>query len=170
MEGPDDYASMAEVVERRYGRFIDEGTPLPDLIITDGGKGQMEVVRRVVEDVLHLQIPIAGLAKDNRHRTSELLFGFPPRTIGIEMNSPLFQFLTRIQDEVHRYAITFHRDKRSKHQLKSELDDIKGVGEATKTLLLKKFRSVKRIKEASQEEIAAVVGQAKARLIKETLK
>ena len=168
--GPDDYASMAEVVERRYGRFIDEGTPLPDLIITDGGKGQMEVVRRVVEDVLHLQIPIAGLAKDNRHRTSELLFGFPPRTIGIEMNSPLFQFLTRIQDEVHRYAITFHRDKRSKHQLKSELDDIKGVGEATKTLLLKKFRSVKRIKEASQEEIAAVVGQAKARLIKETLK
>ncbi len=170
VEGPDDYASMAEVVERRYGRFIDEGTPLPDLIITDGGKGQMEVVRRVVEDVLHLQIPIAGLAKDNRHRTSELLFGFPPRTIGIEMNSPLFQFLTRIQDEVHRYAITFHRDKRSKHQLKSELDDIKGVGEATKTLLLKKFRSVKRIKEASQEEIAAVVGQAKARLIKETLK
>ena len=170
VEGPDDYASMAEVVERRYGRFIDEGTPLPDLIITDGGKGQMEVVRRVVEDVLHLQIPIAGLAKDNRHRTSELLFGFPPRTIGIEMNSPLFQFLTRIQDEVHRYAITFHRDKRSKHQLKSELDDIKGVGETTKTLLLKKFRSVKRIKEASQEEIAAVVGQAKARLIKETLK
>ncbi len=170
VEGPDDYASMAEVVERRYGRFIDEGTPLPDLIITDGGKGQMEVVRRVVEDVLHLQIPIAGLAKDNRHRTSELLFGFPPRTIGIEMNSPLFQFLTRIQDEVHRYAITFHRDKRSKHQLKSELDDIKGVGEATKTLLLKKFRSVKRIKEALQEEIAAVVGQAKARLIKETLK
>lgn len=170
VEGPDDYASMAEVVERRYRRFIDEGTPLPDLIITDGGKGQMEVVRRVVEDVLHLQIPIAGLAKDNRHRTSELLFGFPPRTIGIEMNSPLFQFLTRIQDEVHRYAITFHRDKRSKHQLKSELDDIKGVGEATKTLLLKKFRSVKRIKEASQEEIAAVVGQAKARLIKETLK
>lgn len=170
VEGPDDYASMGEVVERRYGRFIDEGTPLPDLIITDGGKGQMEVVRRVVEDVLHLQIPIAGLAKDNRHRTSELLFGFPPRTIGIEMNSPLFQFLTRIQDEVHRYAITFHRDKRSKHQLKSELDDIKGVGEATKTLLLKKFRSVKRIKEASQEEIAAVVGQAKARLIKETLK
>ncbi len=170
VEGPDDYASMAEVVQRRYSRFIDEGTPLPDLIITDGGKGQMEVVRHVVEDLLHVQIPIAGLAKDNRHRTSELLFGFPPRTIGIEMNSPLFQLLTRIQDEVHRYAITFHREKRSKHQLHSELDGIKGIGEATKTLLLKKFRSVKRIKEASLQDIEAVVGPSKARLIKEGLK
>lgn len=170
VEGPDDYASMAEVVERRYRRFIDEGTLLPDLIITDGGKGQMEVVRHVVEDVLHLEIPIAGLAKDNRHRTSELLFGFPPRTIGIEMNSPLFQLLTRIQDEVHRYAITFHRDKRSKHQLHSELDQIKGVGETTKTLLLKRFRSVKRVKEATLDDLAAVVGLAKARLIKDALK
>lgn len=170
VEGPDDYASMAEVVQRRYSRFIDEGTPLPDLIITDGGKGQMEVVRHVVEDLLHVQIPIAGLAKDNRHRTSELLFGFPPRTIGIEMNSPLFQLLTRIQDEVHRYAITFHREKRSKHQLHSELDGIKGIGEATKTLLLKKFRSVKRIKEAALQDIEAVVGPSKARLIKEGLK
>lgn len=170
VKGPDDYASMAEVVHRRYSRFIDEGTPLPDLIITDGGKGQMEVVRHVVEDLLHVEIPIAGLAKDNRHRTSELLFGFPPRTIGIEMNSPLFQLLTRIQDEVHRYAITFHREKRSKHQLHSELDGIKGIGEATKTLLLKKFRSVKRIKEASLSEIVAVVGPSKARLIKEGLK
>ena len=170
VSGPDDYASMAEVVERRYKRFIDEDTPLPDLIITDGGKGQMEVVRRVIEDVLHLEIPIAGLAKDHRHRTSELLFGFPPRTIGIEMNSPLFQLLTRIQDEVHRYAISFHRDKRSKHQLQSELDSIKGIGEATKMLLLKHFRSVKRLKEATLEEIAALVGQSKARLIKDNLK
>ena len=170
VEGPDDYASMAEVVQRRYSRFIDEGTPLPDLIITDGGKGQMEVVRHVVEDLLHVQIPIAGLAKDKRHRTSVLLFGFPPRTIGIEMNSPLFQLLTRIQDEVHRYAITFHREKRSKHQLHSELDGIKGIGEATKTLLLKKFRSVKRIKEASLQDIEAVVGPSKARLIKDGLK
>ena len=165
VEGPDDYASMAEVVERRYRRFIDEETPLPDLIITDGGKGQMEVVRHVVEDVLHLEIPIAGLAKDNRHRTSELLFGFPIRTIGIELNSPLFHLLTRIQDEVHRYAITFHRDKRSKHQLHSELDSIKGIGEATKQLLLKHFRSVKRMKEASAEQLASVVGQAKATLL-----
>ena len=165
VSGPDDYASMAEVVERRYRRFIDEGTPLPDLIITDGGKGQMDVVRHVVEDILHISIPIAGLAKDNRHRTNELLFGFPPRTIGIEINSPLFKFLTRIQDEVHRYAITFHRDKRSKHQLKSELDDIKGIGEVTKKELLKKFHSVKRIKEANEEELAAVVGPAKARIL-----
>ena len=167
--GPDDYASMAEVVERRYRRMLEEGSSLPDLIITDGGKGQMEVVRHVVEDVLGVHIPIAGLAKDNRHRTSELLFGFPAKTIGIELNSPLFQFLTRIQDEVHRYAITFHRDKRSKHQLTSELDAIKGIGEATKTLLLKKFRSVKRIREASEEQIAEVVGNAKAKLLKAAL-
>jgi excinuclease ABC subunit C len=163
--GPDDYASMAEVVQRRYSRFIEEGTPLPDLIITDGGKGQMEVVRHVIEDILNLRIPIAGLAKDNRHRTAELLFGFPAKTIGIELNSPLFQFLTRIQDEVHRYAITFHRNKRSKHQLTSELDGIKGIGEATKLLLIKRFRSVKRIKEATEEQLVEVVGQAKAKLL-----
>lgn len=168
--GPDDYASMAEVVERRYSRMVEEGTPLPDLIITDGGKGQMEVVRHVVEDKLQLQIPIAGLAKDNKHRTNELLFGFPIQTIGIEMNSPLFQFLTRIQDEVHRYAIAFHREKRSKHQLVSELDGIKGIGEATKTQLLKNFHSVKRIKEASEEIIAEIIGPAKAKLVKEGLK
>lgn len=163
--GPDDYASMAEVVQRRYTRFIEENTPLPDLIITDGGKGQMEVVRHVVEDILGLSIPIAGLAKDNKHRTSELLFGFPPKTIGIEMKSALFHFLTRIQDEVHRYAITFHRDKRSKHQIASELDSIKGIGEATKKLLINHFHSVKRIKEASLEDLSAVVGPAKARLL-----
>lgn len=168
--GPDDYASMAEVVERRYSRMVEEGTPLPDLIITDGGKGQMEVVRHVVEDKLQLEIPIAGLAKDNKHRTNELLFGFPIQTIGIEMNSPLFQFLTRIQEEVHRYAITFHREKRSKHQLVSELDGIKGIGEATKTQLLKNFHSVKRIKEASEEIIAEIIGPAKAKLVKEGLK
>jgi len=169
VEGPDDYASMAEVVERRYRRMIDEQTPLPDLIITDGGKGQMEVVRRVVEDVLHLSIPIAGLAKDNRHRTSEILYGFPPRVIGVEINSALFKFLTRIQDEVHRYAITFHREKRSKHQIKSALDDIRGIGPATKAALLKHFKSVKRIKEASPDELAAVVGTAKARIVAEAL-
>ena len=167
--GPDDYASMAEVVERRYRRFIEEGTPLPDLIITDGGKGQMEIVRHVVEDILNLRIAIAGLAKDRHHRTSELLFGFPAKTIGLEINSPLFHFLTRIQDEVHRYAITFHREKRSKHQISSELDSIKGIGEATKTLLLKNFRSVKRIREASEEEIAKIIGKNKAKIIKEGL-
>lgn len=165
--GPDDYASMAEVVHRRYSRFIAEGTPLPDLIITDGGKGQMDVVRRVVEDELGLKIPIAGLAKDYHHRTSELLYGFPTVTIGIEMNSPLFQFLTRIQDEVHRYAITFHREKRSKHQVVSELDEIRGIGPQTKTLLLKKFHSVKRIRETKEEELSAVVGSAKARILRD---
>lgn len=165
--GPDDYASMAEVVYRRYSRMIEEGTTLPDLIITDGGKGQMEIVRKVVEDELHLDIPIAGLAKDNRHRTSELLYGFPQQTIGIEMNSPLFQLLTRIQDEVHRYAITFHRDKRSKHQIASELDNIKGIGSITKKQLLNRFKSVKRIKEATQEELAEVIGNSKAKLIRE---
>lgn len=169
VEGPDDYASMSEVVFRRYHRMIEEGSALPDLIITDGGKGQMEVVRHVVEDQLGLQIPIAGLAKDNRHRTSELLYGFPAQTIGIELNSPLFQFLTRIQDEVHRYAISFHRDKRSKHQIASELDAIKGVGEITKALLLKEFRSVKRIRDASEEDLMKVVGKAKAKLVKDAL-
>jgi excinuclease ABC subunit C len=153
---------MAEVVYRRYSRMMEEGGTLPDLIITDGGKGQMEVVRHVVEDQLQLQIPIAGLAKDNRHHTSELLYGFPPKTIGIELSSPLFHFLTRIQDEVHRFAITLHREKRSKHQLTSELDTIKGVGESTKTLLLRKFRSVKRIKEATLEELAQKAADMKA--------
>ena len=151
--GPDDYASMQEVVRRRYKRAIEEGSTLPDLIITDGGKGQMEVVRQVVEDELHLNIPIAGLAKDNRHRTSELLFGFPPQTIGLRQTSPLFRLLTQIQDEVHRFAITFHKDKRSKRQTKSALDDVKGIGEKTKTMLLKEFKSVKRIKEASLEAL-----------------
>lgn len=167
--GPDDYASMSEVVHRRYSRAIAEGTPLPDLIIADGGKGQMEVIRQVIEDELHLNIPIAGLAKDNRHRTSELLYGFPQKTIGIEMNSPLFKFLTRIQDEVHRYAITFHRDKRSKRQIASELDSIKGIGPATKTLLLREFKSVKRIKEAPAEAIAKVIGPAKTKVLLEAL-
>lgn len=169
VEGPDDYASMKEVVRRRYQRAIDEQAPLPDLIITDGGKGQMEVVREVVEDELHLNIPIAGLAKDRKHRTSELLFGFPPQTIGLKQQSPLFHLMEQIQNEVHRFAITFHRDKRSKSQTKSALDEIKGIGEKTKTALLKEFKSVKRLKEASLEEITAVVGEAKAKIIKENL-
>lgn len=168
--GPDDYASMQEVVRRRYKRAIEEDSTLPDLIITDGGKGQMEVVRQVVEDELHLNIPIAGLAKDNRHRTSELLFGFPPQTIGLRQTSPLFRLLTQIQDEVHRFAITFHKDKRSKRQTKSALDDVKGIGEKTKTMLLKEFKSVKRIKEASLEALSRVVGEAKAKIIQENLK
>ena len=168
--GPDDYASMSEVVYRRYSRAIAENTPLPDLIIADGGKGQMEVIRKVVEEELHLNIPIAGLAKDNRHRTSELLYGFPQKTIGIEMNSPLFKLLTRIQDEVHRYAITFHRDKRSKKQIASELDSIKGIGPTTKTLLLKEFKSVKRIKEAAPEDIVKVIGPAKTKILLEAFK
>ncbi|EJX00754.1 excinuclease ABC subunit C [gut metagenome] len=164
--GPDDYASMKEVVRRRYQRAIDENTPLPNLIITDGGKGQMEVVREVIEEELHLSIPIAGLAKDNRHRTSELWFGFPPQAIGIKQQSPLFRLLTQIQDEVHRFAITFHRDKRSKRQVASALDSIKGIGEKTKTALLKEFKSVKRIREASLEDISKVVGEAKAKIVK----
>ena len=167
--GPDDYASMKEVVRRRYQRAIEEGTPLPNLIITDGGKGQMEVVRSVIEDELHLDIPIAGLAKDNHHRTAELLFGFPPEPIGMKLDSPLFHLLTRMQDEVHRFAITFHRDKRSKSQNRSELDTIKGVGEKTKISLLKHFKSVKRIKEASPDEIASIIGPAKAKLVIEGL-
>lgn len=163
--GPDDYASMQEVVRRRYSRMIEEGTALPDLIITDGGLGQMSVVREVVEGELGLHIPIAGLAKDNRHRTNELLYGNPPQTIALKTNSELFHVLTQIQDEVHRYAIQFHRDKRSKHALHSELDDIKGIGPATRDALLKAFKSVKRVREASQEELAATVGTAKAKLI-----
>lgn len=165
VEGPDDYASMQEVVRRRYSRMIEEATPLPDLIITDGGKGQMEVVREVIEDELHLEIPIAGLAKDDRHRTNELLYGFPPQTIALPPESELFKVLTQIQDEVHRYAITFHRDKRSKHALHSELDDIKGIGPKAKEALLSKFKSVKKIKEASQEQLAEVLGPYKAEIL-----
>ncbi len=164
--GPDDYASMKEVVRRRYSRMIEEDTPLPDLIITDGGKGQMEVVREVIEDELRLKIPIAGLAKDDRHRTNELLFGFPQKVIGLKTDSELFHVLTHIQDEVHRYAITFHRDKRSKHALHSELDDIRGIGPKTKEALLHHFRTVKRISEASDDELAAVVGSSKAAILK----
>ena len=165
VEGPDDYASMQEVVRRRYSRMIEEETPLPDLIITDGGKGQMEVVREVIEDELHLEIPIAGLAKDDRHRTNELLYGFPPQTIALPPESELFKVLTQIQDEVHRYAITFHRDKRSKHALHSELDDIKGIGPKAKEALLSKFKSMKKIKEASLEELAEVLGPHKAEIL-----
>lgn len=164
VEGPDDYASMKEVVWRRYKRAVEENTPLPDLLITDGGKGQMSAVKEVVDD-LGLNIPIAGLAKDNRHRTNELLFGFPPQSIGLKQGTPLFNLLTRIQDEVHRYAITFHRDKRSKRQTASELDEIKGIGEKTKNALLKEFKSVKRLREATPQEWAAVVGEAKARIL-----
>ncbi len=163
--GPDDYASMQEVVRRRYSRMIEENTPLPDLIITDGGKGQMDVVHEVVVDELHLDIPIAGLAKDDRHRTNELLYGFPPQTVALPPESELFKVLTQIQDEVHRYAITFHRDKRSKHALHSELDDIKGIGPKAKDALLSKFKSVKKIKEASQEAITEVLGPHKAEIL-----
>ncbi len=165
VEGPDDYASMQEVVRRRYSRMIEEETALPDLIITDGGKGQMEVVREVIEDELHLEIPIAGLAKDDRHRTNELLYGFPPQTIALPPESELFKVLTQIQDEVHRYAITFHRDKRSKHALHSELDDIKGIGPKAKEALLSKFKSVKKIKEASQEQLSEILGPHKAEIL-----
>lgn len=163
--GPDDYASMKEVVRRRYTRLVEKNQPLPDLIITDGGKGQMEVVREVIEDELHLDIAIAGLAKDNHHRTNELLFGFPPVTIGMKTTSELFHILTQIQDEVHRFAITFHKDKRSKHALHSELDDIKGIGPKTKEALLKELKTVKRIKEADFETLAGIVGKAKAKVL-----
>ena len=167
VEGPDDYASMKEVVRRRYSRLIEEQQPLPDLIITDGGKGQMQVVRDIVEGELKLNIPIAGLAKDDRHRTNELLYGFPPVVVGMKTDSELFHLLTHIQDEVHRFAITFHRDKRSKHALHSELDEIKGIGPKTKETLLKAFKSVKKIREASGEELANVVGEKKASILKE---
>lgn len=163
--GPDDYASMQEVVRRRYSRMIEEQTPLPDLIITDGGKGQMEVVRAVVEDELHLHIPIAGLAKDNHHRTNELLFGNPPAVVGLDIKSELFRVLTQIQDEVHRYAITFHRNKRSKHALHSELDDIKGLGPKGKEALLKQLKTINAIKEADNQEINKVLGRAKGNLV-----
>ena len=163
--GPDDYASMHEVVYRRYHRMIEEGSPLPDLIITDGGKGQMEVVRKAIEYDLGLSIPIAGLAKDNHHRTNELIFGFPPQTIGIDIKSELFKGLTQIQDEVHRFAISFHREKRSKHALHSELDDIKGIGPKTKEMLIKAFKSVKNIKEQELETLISIVGPSKAEVI-----
>ena len=168
--GPDDYASMQEVVRRRYTRILEEQGELPDVILTDGGKGQMEVVRQVIEDELHLNIPIVGLAKDNRHRTSEVLFGFPPLTIGIKQGTPLFHLLEQIQDEVHRFAITFHRDKRSKSQVASALDSIKGIGEKRKSDLLRTFKSVARIRKASLQEIAAGIGEAAAINVKEALK
>ena len=167
--GPDDYASMQEVVRRRYTRILDEQGELPDLILTDGGKGQMEVVREVIEDELHLSIPIVGLAKNNKHRTSEILFGFPPQTVGIKQGTPLFHLLENIQDEVHRFAITFHRDKRSKSQIASALDNIKGIGEKRKTALLKEFKSVARIRQASLEELAEVIGETNAKTVKESL-
>ncbi|SJZ57883.1 Excinuclease ABC subunit C [Segatella oulorum] len=163
--GSDDYASMQEVVRRRYSRMIEEQTPLPDLIITDGGKGQMEVVRAVVEDELHLHIPIAGLAKDNHHRTNELLFGNPPVVVGLDIKSELFHVLTEIQDEVHRYAITFHRNKRSKHALHSELDDIKGLGPKGKEALLKQLKTINAIKGADNQEINKILGRAKGNLV-----
>ena len=163
--GPDDYASMQEVVRRRYIRMQEEGSSLPDLIITDGGKGQMEVVREVIEDELHLKIPIAGLAKDNKHRTNELLFGFPQQVVALNVKSELFRVLTQIQDEVHRYAISFHRSKRSKHQLHSELDDIKGIGPKTKDMLLKKLKSVNNIKEADIQLLTNIIGVSKASII-----
>lgn len=169
VEGPDDYASMREVVYRRYKRLLEEGTPLPDLIITDGGKGQMEVVREVIEDVLQIKIPIAGLAKDKKHRTSEFLFGFPPEPVGLVQKSSLFHLLEQMQNEVHRFAISFHKDKRSKRQTASELDTIKGIGDKTKTVLLREFKSVKRIREATIEELTKIIGESKARLIKESI-
>ena len=165
VEGPDDYASMQEVVRRRYSRMKEEHLPLPDLIITDGGKGQMDVVKEVVVDELQLDIPIAGLAKDDRHRTNELLYGFPPQTVGLDIKSELFKVLTQIQDEVHRFAITFHRDKRSKHALHSELDDIKGLGLKGKEALLKRLKTVKGIKDADYQEIVSILGQAKGTLV-----
>ncbi len=168
--GPDDYASMKEVVRRRYTRLMNEQAPLPDLIITDGGKGQMEVVRSVIMDELKLDIPIIGLAKDNKHRTSELLYGFPPETIGMPIQSYMFKFFTQIQDEVHRFAISFHKDKRSKNQTKSELDAIKGIGEKTKTVLLRHFKSVKRIREATPEELKEIIGEAKTNILINGLK
>lgn len=168
--GPDDYASMKEVVRRRYQRAINEGSPMPDLILTDGGKGQMEVVREVIQDELHLDIPIAGLAKDGKHRTSELLFGFPPITVGMPIQSQMFRFFTQIQDEVHRFAITFHKDKRSKSQTRSELDTIKGIGEKTKVLLLRHYKSVKRIREASFDELKELIGEAKTKALINGLK
>lgn len=169
IEGPDDYGSMQEVVYRRYSRLVKEGEKLPNLIIVDGGIGQMECVREVIEDKLNLYIPIAGLAKDDKHRTKELLYGFPPLHVEIQPNHSLFRFLAGIQDEVHRFAISFHRNKRSKSQIHSALDDINGIGEKTKDTLIKKFKSVKRIKEQTEEELAEVIGKAKAKIIFDNL-
>ena len=169
VEGPDDYASMREVVRRRYSRALEEGTPLPHLILADGGKGQMEAIRQIVEDELHLDIPIAGLVKDGRHRTTELIVGRNGESIGLKQNSALFRLMTQIQDEVHRFAITFHREKRSKRQTASELDTIKGIGEKSKQALLTHFKSVKRIKAATHEEVAKIIGESKARTLLETL-
>ncbi|MDD4759961.1 MAG: excinuclease ABC subunit UvrC [Bacteroidaceae bacterium] len=169
IKGPNDYASMQEVVRRRYTRLLEEDKSLPDLIITDGGKGQMECVRKIIEDELKLQIPIAGLAKDNHHRTNELLYGFPPVIIGMKQNSELFHVLTQMQDEVHRFAITFHREKRSKNQTHSALDEIKGVGEATKTLLIKQFKSYKRITLASQKDLENLLGEKRGKKIYDAL-
>ena len=163
--GPDDYASMKEVVLRRYQRLIQEQQPLPDLIVADGGKGQMEVIRQVIQDELQLDIPIAGLAKNDKHRTNELLYGFPSRVIGMKTDSELFRVLTHLQDEVHRFAITFHREKRSKHALQSELDNIKGIGPKTRDELLKAFKSVKRIKEAEAAALTATIGESKGQLV-----
>ena len=163
--GPDDYASMKEIVHRRYTRLLEENEPLPDLIVADGGKGQMEVIRQVIQDELQLDIPIAGLAKDNRHRTNELLYGFPPRVIGLKTESELFRVLTHLQDEVHRFAITFHREKRSKHALHSELDDIKGIGPKTRDELLKEFKNVKKIRNAEIEELSTIIGPSKAQIV-----
>lgn len=165
--GPDDYASMKEVVSRRYHRLLEEGEPLPDLIVADGGKGQMEIIRQVIQDELNLDIPIAGLAKNDKHRTNELLYGFPPRVIGIKDTSELFRVLTHLQDEVHRFAITFHREQRSKHALHSELDDIKGVGPKTRDELLKAFKSVKKIRDAELKELTTLIGPAKAKIVYE---
>ena len=170
VSGPDDYASMKEVVRRRYTRLIEEEKPLPDLIITDGGKGQMDVVREVIKDELNLEIPIAGLAKNDKHRTNELLYGFPPMVIGLKMNSELFHFLTQIQDEVHRFAITFHRDKRSKHALKSAIDDIKGIGPKTKELLLSELKTVSNIQSTDLQTLTNIIGAAKAKIVFEYFK
>lgn len=163
--GPDDYASMKEVVYRRYKRLIDEEQPLPDLIVADGGRGQMEVIREVIQDELNIDIPIAGLAKDNRHRTNELLYGFPPITVALKTDSELFHALTRLQDEVHRFAITFHRDKRSKHALHSELDDIKGIGPKTRDALIKNLKTVQKIREAEKEKLTEIIGLSKANIV-----
>lgn len=165
VDGPDDYASMREVVFRRYSRMIAEETPLPDLIITDGGIGQMEIVRRVTEEELGLSIPIAGLAKDKKHRTSQLLYGFPPMEIGLKPTDPVFKFMATVQDEVHRFAITFHREKRSKQQIASELDSIKGIGEKSKNSLIKEFKSVKRIQNAKLNELEAILGTNRASIV-----
>ena len=165
VEGPDDYASMKEVVHRRYSRLLEEEQPLPDLIVADGGKGQMEVIRQVIQDELNLDIPIAGLAKNDRHRTNELLYGFPPMSVQLKTDSELFHVLTQLQDEVHRFAIEFHRNKRSKRALESELDNIKGVGQKTRDALLNNLKSVRRIREATQEELSAIIGPAKAQIV-----